>query len=122
MHGSFNRADTFNNMAAYGPDFKKQFEDKAPVGNTDVPLTVASILKLEIPHKGALLGRVLKEALTGGPPTVPWTDTKKSSAPAKNGKQTVVYLQKAGDTFYFDAAGFPGWSVGIEAEGQGKSD
>ena len=120
MHGSFNRADTFNNMAAYGPDFKKQFEDKAPVGNTDVALTVASILKLDIPHRGSLLGRVLKEALIDGPPTIQWTETKKSSAPAKNGKQTVVYLQKAGDTLYFDAAGFPGWSVGVEAEGSEK--
>ena len=67
MHGSFNRADTFNHMAAYGPDFKKRFDDKAPVGNTDVALTVAAILKLEIPHKGHLLGRVLKEALMDGP-------------------------------------------------------
>jgi Type I phosphodiesterase / nucleotide pyrophosphatase len=120
MHGSFNRADTFNNMAAFGPDFKKQFEDKAPVGNTDVALTVASILKLEIPHKGRLLGRVLQEALVDGPPSIEWTETKKSSAPAQNGRQTVVYLQKAGDTSYFDAAGFPGWSVGVESQEQGK--
>ena len=93
-------------MAAYGPDFKKQFEDKAPVRNTDVALTVASILKLDIPHKGNLLGRVLKEALIDGPSTIQWTEIKKSSTPAKNGKQTVVYLQKAGNTLYFDAAGF----------------
>ena len=116
MHGSFNRADTFNNMAACGPDFKKQFEDKAPVGNTDVALTLASILKLEIPHKGNLLGRVLTEALVDGPPNVEWTKTKKSSAAAKNGKQTVVYLQKTGDTLYFDAAGFSGWTVGLEED------
>jgi hypothetical protein len=116
MHGSFNRADTFNNMAAYGPDFKKGFEDNAPVGNTDVPLTVAAILKLEIPHKGNLLGRVLKEALLDGPTTVQSTDIKKASTPAKNGKQTVVLLQKVGDTSYFDAAGFFGWTVGLEGD------
>jgi hypothetical protein len=79
---------------------------------------VASILKLEIPHKGHLVGRVLKEALTDGPPTVQWTETKKSSAPAKNGKQTIVYLQKVDDTLYFDAAGFAGWSVGVEPESE----
>jgi Type I phosphodiesterase / nucleotide pyrophosphatase len=118
MHGSFNRADTFNNMAAYGPDFKKQFDDKAPVGNTDVALTVASILKLEIPHKGHLLGRVLREALADGPPNIKWSEAKKSSLPAKNGKQTTVLQQKVGDTLYFDAAGFQGWSVGLEAEGR----
>jgi hypothetical protein len=32
----------------------------------------------------------------------------------------VVYLQKAGDTSYFDAAGFPGWSEGVESQEQGK--
>jgi hypothetical protein len=114
MHGSFNRADTFNNMLAVGPDFKKQFEDKAPVGNTDVALTIASILKLELPRKGELVGRVLNEALAGGPDTVQRTSTTKSSESAKNGKRTIVLLQKVGDTSYFDAAGFPGWSVGVE--------
>jgi hypothetical protein len=115
MHGSFNRADTFNNMLAIGPDFKKRFEDKAPVGNTDVALTIAAILKLELPRKGALVGRVLNEALAGGPDTVQWTSTTKSSESAKNGKRTIVLLEKVGDTSYFDAAGFPGWSVGVEA-------
>jgi hypothetical protein len=79
-------------------------------------LTVAAILKLEIPHKGNLLGRVLKEAILNGPATVQSADTKKASTPAKNGMQTVVLLQKVGDTSYFDAAGFPGWSVGLETD------
>ena len=113
MHGSFNRADTFNNMIAYGPDFKKGFEDKAPAGNTDVPLTVASILKMEIPHKGNLLGRILVEALAGGPETVEWSGATKRSRPADNGKQTVLVFQRMGDTLYFDAAGFPGETVGL---------
>jgi len=116
MHGSFNRADTFNNMIAYGPDFKREFEDKAPVGNTDVALTIAAILELEIPHKGNLLGRILVEALAGGPPSVQWTSTTVSSQPAKNGKQTVLRPQRVGDTLYFDAAGFPGWTVGLGGE------
>ena len=120
MHGSFNRADTFNNMLAVGPDFKKQFEDKAPVGNTDVALTIAYILKLDLPRKGELVGRVLNEALAGGPDTVQWTSTTKSSTPAKNGKQTILLLQTVGDTSYFDAAGFPGWTVGVESQEQGK--
>jgi hypothetical protein len=58
----------------------------------------------------------LKEALLAGPATVQSTDTKKASTPAKNGKQTVVLLQKVGDTSYFDAAGFAGWTVGLEAD------
>ena len=114
MHGSFNRADTLNNMLAFGPDFKKRFEDKAPVGNTDVALTVASILKLEIPHKGDLLGRVLQEAMVGGPDSVQSIASVKSSKPAKNGRQTILHLQTVGAITYFDAAGFQGWSVGIE--------
>jgi hypothetical protein len=114
MHGCFNRADTFNNMIAYGPDFKKHFEDKAPVGNTDVPLTVASILKMEIPHKGNLLGRILGEALAGSPEAVQWNQATKLSRPAANGKQTVLLVQRLGDAVYFDAAGFPGQTVGLE--------
>src|SRR5262249_4794626 len=49
MHGSFNRADTLNNMIASGPDFKKGWIDSAPDSNADVNQTVAHVLKLKIP-------------------------------------------------------------------------
>jgi hypothetical protein len=70
MHGSFNRADTLNNMIASGPDFKKGWIDSAPVSNADVNQTVAHVLKLKIPAHGTLLGRVIEESLQGGPEKV----------------------------------------------------
>ena len=70
MHGSFGRGNTFNFMAAIGPDFKKQFVDQAPISNADIAPTLAQILGFVIISKGELKGRVLREALAGGPPTI----------------------------------------------------
>ena len=40
-HGGFDRAETFNFMAAAGPSFKRGFVDTMPVGNADVHPTMA---------------------------------------------------------------------------------
>ncbi|MBI3704710.1 MAG: alkaline phosphatase family protein [Rhizobiales bacterium] len=115
MHGSFSRADTMNFMAAIGPSFKTGFVDKAPASNADVGKTIAHILKLRIKAKGRLIGRVLREAMPGGrmPAVRSWT---LRSAKSANGLQTVLKTQAMGGTRYFDAAGFPGRTVGLEAE------
>jgi hypothetical protein len=112
MHGSFSRADTYNFMAAIGPDFKAGFVDPAPISNADVGRTIAQILGLRIKPHGTLLGRVASEAMPGGktPPIVVKT---LRSEPAKNGLRTVLNFQLVGTTRYFDAAGFPGRTVGL---------
>jgi hypothetical protein len=67
MHGAFSRADTFNFMAAIGPDFRQHFVDPAPVGNADIAPTLAHILGFErADGHGDATGRVLEEALLGG--------------------------------------------------------
>jgi hypothetical protein len=68
MHGSFSRADTFNFMALFGPDFKSAFVDTAPASNADIAQTIISVLKLDAKDadKGKLVGRVLTEVLPGG--------------------------------------------------------
>jgi hypothetical protein len=74
MHGSFNRSDTFdtfNFMAAAGPDFKEGFVDTAPVGNADIAITFAHLLGLDLRAKGTLAGRVIHEALARGPEAPP---------------------------------------------------
>jgi hypothetical protein len=43
------------------------------------------------------------------------------SAPAANGLRTVLNFQKVGTQRYFDAAGFPGRTVGIESESKQKT-
>jgi len=112
MHGTFSRADTRNFMAAIGPDFKKRFADPAPVSNADINPTLARILGLDIPAKGILKGRTATEALRGGKP-VSVTRGWQASMPAPNGQKTVLDYQRVGGTRYFDAAGFPGRTVGL---------
>jgi hypothetical protein len=112
MHGSFSRADTMNFMAAIGSDFKGGFADPAPVSNADVGKTLARILRLKIKDKGKLIGRVLTEAMPGG--TTPAAVAKIiRSEPDASGVRTLLSYQMVGGTRYFDAAGFPGRTVGL---------
>jgi arylsulfatase A-like enzyme len=116
MHGSFSRADTFNFMAATGPDFKHGFVDPAPVSNADIGKTLAQLLALKIPNKGKLVGRVVREALPGGA-TPAFVHKTLVSAPGLDGLKTVLDYQLLGTTRYFDAAGFPGRTLGLTTDG-----
>jgi Type I phosphodiesterase / nucleotide pyrophosphatase len=112
MHGSFSRADTWNFMALVGPDFRAGFVDPAPSSNADVGRTAAALLRLEPKDKGKLAGRVLTETMPGGalPEVKSFTVV---SEPAENGLRTVLDVQAVGEVKYFDAAGFPGRTVGL---------
>lgn len=112
MHGAFSRADTRNFMAAIGPDFRKGFVDPDPVGNVDVPVTLAKVLGLQLSHRGTLEGRVLAEALKDGQPVTHGQRTVRS-APAANGFVTQLDEQTADGKTYFDAAGMPGRTFGL---------
>ena len=112
MHGSFSRADTMNFMAAIGPDFKTGFTDEAPASNADVGKTLAHILGLKIKDKGRLIGRVLTETMPGGA-TPRYAVRVMRSGPAAGGIRTVLDYQLVGNTRYFDAAGFPGRTLGL---------
>ena len=115
MHGSFGRGDTMNFMAAIGPDFKSGYSDALPVSNADVGATAARILGLRPRPNGDLVGRVITEAMpNGATPRVVSVVVK--SGPAANGLRTVLNFQRVGTQRYFDVAGFPGRSVGLEAE------
>jgi len=114
MHGTFGRADTFINMGATGPDFLSGFTDSAPASNADVGMTVASILRLSIAPKGSLVGRVLSEAMTGGGSIPAYTRGTLDSAPDLNANVTRLNYQVLGSTYYFDAAGYPGRTLGLQ--------
>jgi len=114
MHGSFSRADTKNFMAAMGPDFRSQYVDQMPASNADVGMTLIHILGLKVQKKGALVGRVLQEALKADGNAQQVKRFQRISSPSSNGLQTVLDVQAVGGTLYFDAAGFPGRSVGLE--------
>jgi len=116
MHGSFGRGDTMNFMAAIGPDFKAGYVDALPVSNADVGATAARLMGLTPKPKGDLIGRVMTEAMPNGATPKASSDTVKSEASA-NGLRTVLNFQRVGKQRYFDAAGFPGRTVGLDAEG-----
>jgi arylsulfatase A-like enzyme len=113
-HGGFSRAETRNFMAAIGPDFKTGFVDDAPVSNADIAPTLARVLGVPLTSRGNLTGRVIGESLRDGQP-VKFESQTVISSPAENGLSTVLNLQRVGSTVYFDAAGFSGRTVGLEA-------
>ena len=115
MHGSFGRGDTMNFMAAIGPDFKAGYVDPLPVSNADVGMTIAQLMGLRATANGGLIGRVISEAMPNGI-TPKAVDGKIVSKPAANGLQTVLKYQRVASQRYFDTAGFPGRTVGLDAE------
>ncbi len=115
MHGSFGRGDTMNFMAAIGPDFKAGYVDALPVSNADVGATAARLLGLTQKPNGNLIGRVMTEAMPNGAIPKAFSGTVKSQ-PSANGLRTVLNFQRVLAQRYFDAAGFPGRTVGLDAE------
>ena len=119
MHGSFGRGDTMNFMAAIGPDFKAGYVDALPVSNADVGATIVRILGLAQKPNGNLIGRAMTEAMPNGATPKASAVSIKSESSA-NGLRTVLNFQRIGNQRYFDAAGFPGRTVGLDAEPAGK--
>ena len=115
MHGNSARSDTMNFMAAIGPDFKAGYVDPLPVSNADVGQTIAHLMGLRSPAKGKLLGRVMTEAMPNGATPQAFKGTV-TSQPAANGLRTVLNFQRVASPRDFDAAGFPGRTVGLEIE------
>jgi hypothetical protein len=115
MHGSFGRGDTLNFMAAIGPDFKAGYVDPLPVNNADVGITIAGLMGLRASGNGGLTGRMMSEALPNG--IIPKAgDGTVTSKPATNGLRTVIKFQRVLSQRYFDVAGFPGRTVGLDVE------
>lgn len=106
MHGGFGREQTWNNMAAMGPDFKTEFVDQVPVGNIDLAPTLARVLGLTLPSVGPLKGRVAAEALKGQPAVEAGAGKVMISAPTAQGKSTVLEFQEHDGVRYFDRACF----------------
>lgn len=117
MHGSFSRADTWNFMAARGPDFKRGYVDLLPTSNADIGITIAHLLRLPLTPKGPYSGRVLAESLRSsyGAP-IPVRVDRIESEPAPNGLKTTLRTRTVAGHTYFDAAGFEGRTVGLDSE------
>jgi arylsulfatase A-like enzyme len=105
MHGGFGRDSTYNNMAAMGPDFKREFVDPAPVGNGDIMPTLAHVLGFDLPKGGSLVGRVLFEALAAGP-SVRADRLQYLRSALSDGKETILVYQEHGGVRYLDTGCF----------------
>ena len=103
-HGSLARPNTANNMAALGPDFKRKFVNAAPVSNADIQPTLAHVMSMKIPAFGRLRGRIIREALAGGPQTVRYSSKVTRSRPSSRGISTVLMYQVADGRVYLDEA------------------
>jgi arylsulfatase A-like enzyme len=104
QHGSMSRHELRNVMFSWGPSFKRRSTVLAPSGNTDLAPTVLRILG--IADQVSMDGRVLEEALLGGPRVdrVDWSG-EIYNAERRSGEQ--VYRQQievslVGDTTYVD--------------------
>ena len=86
-HGSFSPTDTHITMMAHGPDFKPGLYDTLPTANVDIAPTVARILALNMPD---VQGRVLEEALQGGPDVTAYTVLAK---PYRSSKKTGLTMK-----------------------------
>jgi arylsulfatase A-like enzyme len=64
-HGSMSPWNVRNTFLAWGPDFKRGTRTSVPAGNVDVAPTILALLG--IADAGGLDGRVVTEALAGGP-------------------------------------------------------
>jgi hypothetical protein len=116
MHGSFSRGDTMNFMAAIGPDFKAGYVSELPVSNADVGMTAAQLMGLRGSENGGLVGRVMSEALPNGIVPKAFKTVERSKKKSENGLETVLNVQRVGSQRYFDAAGFPGRTLGLEVD------
>lgn len=116
IQGAFSRADTWTFTAARGPDFRAAFIDRVPASNADVSRTIRELIAAGKSSKRQWAGRVLTESLRGyeQKPLPAVGRRVVASKPAADGVVTEVILQTVGATEYFDAAGFPGWTVGIQ--------
>ncbi len=64
-HGGMSPWNVRNTLLAWGPDFKKGVTVATPVGNVDVAPTILAALGID--DRDGMDGRVLIEALAGGP-------------------------------------------------------
>ena len=112
-HSTFSQTKTNNTMGAAGPSFRQKFDSTAPVSNADLGKTIVHLMGLKAQDKGKLAGRVLTEALPNGG-TMPMVQSNVlRSKPDALGNVTMLVTKRADQVVYFDAAGYPGRTLGL---------
>jgi hypothetical protein len=91
---------------------------RAPASNADIGVTIARLMQIDR-AASRRTGRVLSEGLRGNegkPEPVARQYFIESRRSPDDDLVTQVRLQAVGSTVYFDAAGFPGWTVGLKEQ------
>ncbi len=104
MHGTLARADTFNNIAAIGPDFKTAYVDSVPMSNADIAPTLAYLMHIGLPFSGTLQGRIMRETFRGVNVYTPVVNSQKRISGPSGNNTTVLLYQSVGDERYYDEA------------------
>lgn len=107
QHGSMSRHEMNNTLLARGPSFKSGKRITSPTGNVDITPTVLGLLGLPIPED--MDGRVIDEALAGGPDSVEsTTDAHLAGREVLDGVyRQGITLSRVGETVYLDEGS--GW-------------
>ena len=104
QHGSMSKHEMNNVLFAWGPSFKQNITVDTPSGNVDLAPTVLRILG--ITDGPPMDGRVLEEALAGGPdPTSVVRSTELHQAEHRLGQQVYsqsIKVSSVGATVYVD--------------------
>ena len=102
QHGSMSPHETRNVLFARGPAFRQSATLTTPTGNVDLAPTILHLL--DLPGGETMHGRVLYEALRGGPETVDWhTDTHRAHRDTPIGRYSqAITVSKVGNTLYVD--------------------
>lgn len=100
LHGSMSRHEMRNVLLARGPRFKKGLAVNSPSGNVDIAPTLLRLIGR--PGAEGMDGRVLEEALAGGPDPreVKWTSEVFTSH--RGGYRQQVTVSRVGATAYVD--------------------
>lgn len=101
-HATLSEFDVHNTLVAAGPDFRRGMLNDLPSGNIDLAPTVLHLLGLE--SSGGFDGRVLSEAMTGGPASPPAvTDSLEVERKFSSGQwRQHLRISRVGATTYFD--------------------
>jgi hypothetical protein len=86
------------------------------VGNADLTCTLAQVLGLPLPTKGPLPGRVLDEALAGGPAPAPALSRRLVANGGSGARVTILDTQSLDGRIYLDRARFEDPSTGLPGQ------
>jgi arylsulfatase A-like enzyme len=101
-HGASSPFDIHNTFIAAGPDFREHLSSDVPTANVDVAPTLLRLLGMPVPS--TMTGRVIEEALRGGPSTAPRTVNRVTEAvkSADGGYVLTAHLSKVAGKTYLD--------------------